>query len=275
MKPSAAHDAGANRRLAFFLGGHDLEMDTIRELVRQTAPEALVVDRGLAWGATWRAYEQELVQAELDGLSPVLIELDVLPPVARPAWIVVDHHGRDSGTRPSSLRQVFDLLRHPESRWTRELALVDANDRGGIDGLVAAGASRDETLRIRAADRAAQGTTNAEEADAARAVSGATRPHPRLTIVSLPHDRSATVTDRLHAASGGPGYDILVLFGRHETNVFGDGPLLEHLHTVFPGGWLGGNLPLRGFWGVPRVEPRVESTTVDWLAAGNGRGGAP
>lgn len=61
--------------LAFFLGGHDLEMLTIGDLVREVAPDRLF-DRNLPWGAKASAYRGEIDDAVASGLQPVLVELE-------------------------------------------------------------------------------------------------------------------------------------------------------------------------------------------------------
>jgi len=58
----------------FLLGGHDLEMLTIRELLHAHAPECFV-DKGLSWGARASAYRGEIEAVLKAGLTPVLVEL--------------------------------------------------------------------------------------------------------------------------------------------------------------------------------------------------------
>lgn len=232
----------------FFLGGRDLEMATVRELLAAEAP-GRVHDRGLAWGARASAYRDEIAAALERGRTPVLIELE--PDLdLDPARVVrIDHHGAAAG-RPTSLEQVFELLGLPQRRWTRRLELVAANDLGGIDGLLAAGAGCEEVRRLRAEDRSAQAITEEQETQAAEAADRLeTAAGGRLTIARLPHGRTAALTDRLHAALGGPGYDNLLVNSPDEVDFFGDGALVRALDSAFPGGWLGGDLPARGYWG--------------------------
>src|SRR4051794_32689709 len=99
----------------FFLGGHDLEMVTIGELVESILP-GHVVDGQLSWGATASAYAEKIRQSLEDGESPVLIELEPDPDLPSDRVIVVDHHGERAGAdRPTSLHQVFALLGLPPS----------------------------------------------------------------------------------------------------------------------------------------------------------------
>lgn len=245
---------------SFFLGGNDLEMETIRGLLR--AVRAEVHDDRLTWGAKASHYGPTITDALARGLTPALVELEADIPLPADAVVIVDHHGALAGAdAATSLEQVFALLGLPASAWTREFELVAANDRGHIDGLVRAGATRDEIIRIRRADRTAQGVSGAEEREAADAVARAERPAEGLTIVRLPHARTAPVADALHPALGGPGYDCLVVTSPGEINVFADGATIARLDAQFPGGWKGGSLPERGFWGRAGDSAAVE----EWL----------
>ncbi len=257
MRPSA-------RDLVFFLGGRDLEMATIRALLDEAG--AAYHDAGLAWGAKASAYRDEIAAVVRDGRTPVLVELADDLGLPSGTAIVVDHHGAAAGAdRPTSLRQVFELLGLPDSRWDRRLRLVDANDRGHVAALVDAGATRAEVAAIRADDRAAQGITSDEEEAAQRAVAAARR-HGRLTVVDLPHGRTAAVTDRLEVALGGPGADALLVLSPGEANFFGDGAVVERLAGAFPGSWTGGSLPSRGFWGHRPPPDRIEDLIAAWVA---------
>lgn len=249
---------------AFFLGGRDLEMETIRGLLEAEAP-GRVHDRDLSWGARASSYRDEILAALERGETPVLIELepDLEVDLNRAIWI--DHHGPNAG-RPTSLEQVFRLLELPTERWSRRLELVAANDHSGIDGLVEAGATGSEIRRVRAEDRAAQGITEAEEARAAESLGRLeTAADGRLTIARLPHARTAALTDRLHTALGGPGYENLLVTSPNEVNFFGSGALAYALDRAFPGGWLGGDLPNRGFWGHSQAPPAEVRDVLEGL----------
>ncbi len=250
----------------FFLGGHDLEMITIRDLL--AAESVPFHDSGLAWGANASAYLPEIQAALAAGHRPVLIELENdLPPdlAARVDWI--DHHGPRAGAdQPTSLRQVFTRLGLPPARWTRHHDLVAANDRGHIRAMLALDppATRDELLAIRTADRAAQGVTPEDEAAARAAIeSREALARDRLTVVRLASRRTSPAADLLDPALGGPGYEKLLILSPGEVNFFGDGVCVRQLDEAFPGGWSGGDLPKRGYWGHANVPPE---TVLDWLA---------
>ena len=253
----------------FFLGGRDLEMQEIRILLDRYAPNR-TEDLHLPWGARLSSYRQPLLSALAHGETPVLAELlDDLPPEAfdRAAVIIVDHHGDRAGTaQPTSIEQVFHLLGLPPDAWTRWLSLVSANDRAHVAGMLAIGASRDEIIAIRKADRAAQGVTADDEAEAARVI-GERKQDGRLTIITISGTTSSPVADLMLPALGGPGYDRLMVRMRGEVAVFADGTAIERLAAQFPGSWWGGDLPRAGFWGMNAAAEKTNelNTAINLL----------
>lgn len=251
-------------RLRFFLGGADLEMVEIRDLVAQTLGSDALVDAGLGWGAKAESYAEEIAAAKAAGVTPVLIELTGAEDVA--GAISVDHHNERAG-EPTSLEQVFALLGLPEEAWTRRMALVAANDRGHLRGMAAMGATPQEMEAIRRDDRAAQGITPDEEQTGRAALKAA---HAlfggRLFCVQLPHGRMATVADPLRIrerAEGRPPRDLLIE-APGEMVFFGTGDGVMALADAFPDGWRGGDLPATGFWGCGRKDdlPDLDTATA-------------
>lgn len=241
----------AERRYAFFLGGRDLEMVEIASLLacRQQDGDhriAAIHDLSLSWGAKASDHGEAIWVAHREGQVPVLVELIEDMPLPNIS-ISIDHHGDRSG-EPSALAQVFTLLDLPSSAWTRRLALVDANDRGHIEAMRAIGASIEEMVAIRADDRHAQGISRDEEESGQAAIANI-RPElsGTLLVAHLSHDRTATVCDPL--ALSGETRDLLI-FCRQSTQFFGSGERITRLDNAFPGGWRGGQLPLRGYWGI-------------------------
>jgi hypothetical protein len=253
---------------AVFLGGYDLEMVEIAKLL-DTRDDVVVRDRHLAWGAKASEYGPEIEEALEQSREVVLIELiDDLPKeFPREHLTFVDHHGSKAGEdRPTSIEQVFALFDFPAGLWTQDLALVAANDRGHIEGLRRAGATIEQIREIRERDRRAQGITDDEERLGVQAALGATqRFGGRLTLVRLGHRRAAVVTDALDARLGGPGFQNLLVLGPDQTLFFGQGRVIEALREQFPGGWFGGELPRRGYWGIEQALP--ESHLMETLAA--------
>jgi hypothetical protein len=245
----------------FFLGGRDLEMVEIRRLLDCHAP-GQIEDQRLAWGAALSAYREELLAALGRGETPVFIELaDDLPAdfFERSRTITVDHHGALAGRdRPTSLEQVFALLGLPAEAWTRRLALVAANDRAHVAGKRAFGATAEEIAEIRAADRAAQGITALDEAEALRAIA-ARRVEGRVTIVATAGNTSSAVADLMLPEMGGPGFARLLVAMPIKVAVFGDGAAIQALGAAYPRSWWGGDLPAEGYWGMalPASRPRI------------------
>ena len=265
--------------LQFFLGGRDLEMVTIRELVEQVRP-GTCHDRGLGWGARASVYREQILATLARRQTPVLVELepdlDLACVRATEAeatrsivgdgrtLILVDHHGAAAGSdRPTALHQVFQLLGCPPTAWTRRMELVAANDRGYLPALADAGATAEEMRAIRRDDRAAQGIAPEEEAAAEEAVRHReVRAGGALTVLRLPTDRMTAATDRMEPLLGGPGYRNLLCAGPAEVGFFGAGRWISELDRRFPGGWRGGALPVRGFWGHPIPPGPAEVTAA-------------
>ncbi len=232
------------KKFVFFLGGHDLEMQTISTLVEQHLGADAVRDKGLGWGARLSEYGPQLRHLSPSQV-PVLVELTLDAPVPERA-VIVDHHGPAIAPHtPTSLEQVFHLLDLPAEHWTRHLALVAANDRGHRAAMRKIGATPEEISAIRAADRRAQGITEDEERQGVDALAAAEkRLNGTLTLVRLPHGRTATVMDRIDEDMA----EVLIL-SPDEVNFFGRGVAVQALQSAFPDGWCGGDLPTAGFWG--------------------------
>jgi len=252
-----ADDAALIRptKYRFFLGGHDLEMLTIRDLIERHS-QAIIHDRHLLWGAAASDYRREIGAALETGATPVLIELKQdldLPP---DKICIIDHHGPLAGhDRPTSLEQVFALLELPQTLWTRHLALVAANDRGYIPAMKELNASPEEIRSIRLQDRQAQGITDAQEQAAVAALDNLEyHLDGRLAVARLPHNKTAALIDRLQPEAGGPGVANILAISPGEVNFFGEGHAIYALAEEYPQGWYGGDLPVKGFWGMENKE---------------------
>lgn len=168
----------------FFIGGKDLEMETIKQLL--SAHNQPYIDKNLGWGAKTSAYEAEISQAAADGKTPVVIELEQdckLPENA----INIDHHNQNAG-RPASVLQICDLLGIEK---TRDLQLIGANDAAYIPGMMEMGAAPEEIARVRRRDRMCQGITEEQEKEAERAISKKEE-ICGVTIVRMAHSKTAT-----------------------------------------------------------------------------------
>jgi hypothetical protein len=78
-----------------------------------------------------------------------------------------------------------------------------------------------------------------------------------LTVVEIPHDRTSPVADTLEPLLGGTGYQNLLVVAKNGRHFFGSGTVVKRLQAQF-GGWIGGMLPERGFWGVEMRLPLNE-----------------
>jgi hypothetical protein len=244
-------------KLVFFLGGHDLEMITIKGLLDEKG--VTYYDEGLSWGAKASDYKEEINKTITSGLIPVLVELTNDLGIGQESYILIDHHGEKAGVNANStLRQAFDLLKIPLKQWTRYFELVDANDKGHIQAMINIGASKEEIMEIRQADRHAQGITDEQERQGHSAIAQMeTLPNGNLTIIRCPHSKTAVVTDLLHPALGGSGYENLLIISPDEVNFYGKGDMITALDKAFPNGWYGGSLPEYGFWGHGEPVPDV------------------
>jgi len=244
-------------KLVFFLGGHDLEMITIKGLLDEKG--ITYYDKELSWGAKASDYKEEISKTIASGLIPVLVELTNDLDIGQENYILIDHHGERAGANtPSSLRQVFELLQVPSKEWTRYFELVDANDKGHIQAMINIGASREEVMEVRQADRHAQGITDEQERQGHLAIAQIeTLLNGKLTIIQLPHSKTAAVTDLLHPALGGSGYKNLLIISPDEVNFYGKGEIITALNQKFPDGWYGGSLPEYGFWGHGNPVPDI------------------
>lgn len=248
--------------LHFFLGGNDLEMKTIKDLLDKQG--VAYSDAGLSWGASTSKYGDEIQKVAAEGKTPVIIELAIDSKLPENT-INVDHHN-ENASRPASILQVCDLL---GVKPTRKMQLVAANDSGYIPAMLEMGATKEEVAMIRYQDRACQGITAEQENQAEAAIKNAKQLYG-VTVITMPHSKTATVTDRLFDAS--KPQNLLIISADGETNYFGpedicrklqgnkvgerpapwDPNQTETLYDNF-GGWTGGaGLGQKGgtaFWG--------------------------
>ena len=115
----------SDRNKVFLLGGADLEMRTIKELLMNTTH--IVVDKGLKWNnATLGSYVEELESYSSESYDIYGVELqeDVIP--CPDNYIRLDHHN-ELQKFPSALEQVADIIGHELSFHEK---LIAANDKG-------------------------------------------------------------------------------------------------------------------------------------------------
>ncbi|MES3005765.1 MAG: hypothetical protein V4664_02340 [Patescibacteria group bacterium] len=261
----------------FFLGGHDLEMLTIRQRLQEhSIPFA---DKGLDWGAKTSDYASEIDEALQQGITPVCVELEFDTQLCEPVGDI-NHHGNRSG-EPASILQVLKWIgvkpfRHDE--------LVAANDSGYIPAMLEMGATDDEIYGIRLADRQAQGVTNQMEEEAEHSISNRVE-RGGVVIVNLRYsNKCSPVTDRLFQTWPNGKENLLVrcLTLAHEgeldmylesdayddvpyeLNYFGPGDICKAVKEKFDG-WGGGkgfgNPESQAFAGCRTTSKQLEEMT--------------
>ncbi len=228
----------------FLLGGPDLEMEAIGELLKQHGYVCL--DAGLGWGnASVTAYEgskhaEEIQQASEQGITIVGIELKGKPALWQ-NYVLIDHHNENED-KPSSLEQVANLL---DITLNRAQQLIAANDSGYIPALREIGASEEEIRDIRKRDRQAQGITEEDERLAKKSIDENLTAEGITTVVRALTSHFSSVGDRLawHQSLLIYNEKKLVYYGRHRDVLIQ--AFSEHLKTekAYHGGGI------RGFFG--------------------------
>ena len=232
----------------FLIGGADLEMLTIRQLLTANgfAEGENMADRHLQWGAKLSDY-QDLFNGKQIFVGIELTE-DITPP---PHYLAIDHHHVNSNKR-SSLEQVIDLLKNDfgiEIEYTRDLQLVAANDKGYIPAMLEMGASPEEIADIRNRDKDAQGVTEEDERLGEQSIIENQTTEKGITIVKSLTSRFATITDKLYP------YSKLLIYDDNDLTCYGEGVkelsklsiALSKKWEVYSGG--GEN----GYWGISGV----------------------
>lgn len=190
------------KKRIFLLGGHDLEMMTIKSILENKGIH--VYDKGLAWNnACLSAYKAEIEEYNGDDCIIYGVELtNDLGDAATKNYCVIDHHN-ELQNLPSSLEQVAEIIGH---ELTDKEQLIAANDKGyypAMKEIIDIKSSyssmtevRKKTLMdmIRKEDRKAQGVTEDEE-NKAQKVNADTYDDLKLVITDLEH--FSPVTDRL------------------------------------------------------------------------------
>lgn len=260
-----------NKENVFLLWGNDGEMAQIKE--RLIGNNAAFIDK---WPGRWakvEVYADEIKQLVAEGKQPVAIELIGAGEGEYADVISIDHHWERSHEKAAIL-QVLDVLWKDASF---EDKLVAANDSGYIpamiDLLIKEGIDPSEQKKmihlIRSKDREAQWVTHEQEEQAKEAI--ATKEDlldGKLTVVKMPHSKSATVTDRLF----GTYKNLLILSGDGEVNFFGDGKLCEDLKTRFEGRNGGSGLGKEGEdafrWIKCPNHEEIQKFVTDYLTGG-------
>lgn len=194
----------------FLLGGYDLEMLTIKQLL-EGRDGCKVADKQLRWdNAKLSAYQKELQNSAYTEIYGIELQEDMTVPEN---YHRIDHHN-DWNDKPSALEQVATVLGIALSR---DQQLVAANDKGYIPAMLALKASDSEIADIRRRDRAAQGISEHEELLAEQSVANSLSRHGSLLVVKSLTSRFAPICDRLFP------YQRLLVYTDTEWMFYGEG----------------------------------------------------
>ena len=195
----------------FLLGGHDLEMNTIKQMLGHRA-DCKITDKDLAWNnALLSAYSKELEESsKFDRIYGIELKTDIPVP---DNYFCIDHHN-NLENMPSSLEQTAMIV---GVHLNRHQQLVAANDRGYIPGMQALSASEKEIAEIRRQDREAQGISNADELLAEVSITQHLIHYPNLSVVKSLTSHFSTICDRLYP------YKRLLIYTDDEWVFYGEG----------------------------------------------------
>lgn len=198
----------------FLLGGHDLEMMTIKDLLAQQS-DCLTVDRDLAWdNASLSKYKDIFAEYPMADIYGVELQEDMeIPEADRLRYHRVDHHN-DYAHMPSSLEQVAAIVGVELNRYQR---LIAANDSGYIPDMKALMATDEEISDIRRLDRAAQGVTEKDEKLAEESIAQFLQKGTLLWVVKSLTSKFSAICDRLYP------YTRLLVYTDSEWMYYGAG----------------------------------------------------
>lgn len=197
----------------FLLGGNDLEMTTIKNLLVNAGEQFETHD--LRWdNAKLSSYEKTL---EEYGNSPdyQIYGIELNEDIPHPDnYVRIDHHN-DFANKPSSLEQVATLL---GLEMDRHMQLVAANDSRYIPGMIKLGASREEIDDIRRADRAAQGVSEGDdERLAEESLKSCKGDASNLYVVKSLTSKFSAICDRMYP------YRRLLIYNDDVAEFYGEG----------------------------------------------------
>lgn len=194
----------------FLLGGHDLEMLTIKQLL-DGRDGCVVMDKNLRWdNAHLSAYQDSLALYPDGDIYGIELQEDVSVPAN---YHRIDHHN-DYALKPSALEQVAEMMGVALNRYQQ---LVAANDKGYIPSMQALSATDEEIADIRRRDREAQGVSEADEQMAELSVKDHFSRHGSLWVVRSLTPRFSPICDRLYP------FQRLLIYTDSEWVFYGEG----------------------------------------------------
>lgn len=199
-----------NPNKLFLLGGYDLEMITIKQMLEERE-DCIVADKHLCWdNALLSAYQEEMSKYADCLIYSIELREDITAPEN---YISIDHHNSKSG-QLSSLEQVAAILDVELNRYQK---LVAANDKGYIPAMKVLGASKEEIEEIRRKDREAQGVTEEDELLAEQSIKNYLDRHKAICIVYSKTPKFSAICDRLFP------YQRLLIYTDSEWTFYGEG----------------------------------------------------
>lgn len=194
----------------FLLGGHDLEMLTIKQLL-DGKDGCVVLDKNLRWdNALLSAYQDSMALYPDSDIYGVELQEDITVPAN---YHRIDHHN-DYACKPSVLEQVAEMMGVALNHYQQ---LVAANDKGYIPAMQALSASDEEIADIRRRDREAQGVSETDEQMAELSVKDHSSRHGSLWVVRSLTPRFSPICDRLYP------YQRLLIYTDSEWVFYGEG----------------------------------------------------
>lgn len=195
----------------FLLGGHDLEMMTIKALLLRR--HYRVADRNLSWNNAFLSTYKDVITDAGTNTTLYGIELKDDLGLQDARYVRIDHHN-DYYNKDSSLEQVARIIGHS---LTFEEQLIAANDKAYIPAMEALGASPAQIEDIRRRDRSAQGVTEEDESLAEESIKLHFVQNGSIIIVKSLTARFSAICDRLYP------YRRLLIYTPTEWTFYGDG----------------------------------------------------
>lgn len=260
--------------MVFLLGGHDLEMDTIKEILQRHNVDC--VDNGLGWSdARLSSYKDVLEIHENTDCIVYGVELELDMESVPKNFRLIDHHN-ENADQLSALEQVAKILGH---ELTFDEKLVAANDKGYFPAMKSLLDSSDDwkdkaekdkldkMRQVRKLDRDAQGVTEEEENFAKNV---AYKEFGDLKIVEAGIEHFSPICDRFW-----PYENRLVIYNKSELCYYGCDAkgLYNSVCDVFfkddsaSKTYRGGGRD--GFWGIKKgsAEPGIIDKVLEFLKA--------
>jgi len=196
----------------FLLGGYDLEMITIRDLLESRGE--IYYDKQLQWeNAILPAY-QDILKQHGNKEGVMLYGIELRAPAATERYVnytLIDHHN-ELYKKPAALIQVSQVL---GCELTHYQQLVAANDSDYIPGMTEMGATPNEIEQIRQLDRLAQGVTEKDEWLAEKSIGEKMSRIDDLIVVESQTSHFSPICDRLYP------YEKLFIFAESEWMYYG------------------------------------------------------